>query len=738
MTEQGIDAETTAFIADVVSQSAQEIYFRSWVQFRHAEKDPAKSRILCVASFRFYVIRSNAWGKKVLQSHNILSLTRITVVAEDTVEFILGGTTFLVESPRTQYIVHCVRFAYQSLTFGRPVDLCAQFFAPDDFFTKYLPPEPDAEDGLLAGYLAHSDRADVLKSRLLVLDYLVGCFDDGDRVLDLGSCLSFVDTGNYGPDCNALCQALKDSMYFDAIVAESVALKNEGLQEVVAVLGQPTKIRKLVLRGCKANKQCVAEIVRQLNLGFHQLEFLCLSGNAIEGRGAAQILDALAVSITPLTFLSLNNCGIATKDTKRVTKSLSEPEWMLSLRVLELSGNKLGKSGSKALAEWFQRELALEEVHLRSCDLALDIILEGLAKNITLIENSLRSINISGNKFTKKTTKTVCQLVRDAKSLTRFGLSNVGIRNKDAAAMIGSLLTNKHQPLRLALDLSHNDLGPKAATGIANIWKEAFFKNKHHRLRQLDTLILNNNKLGPDGFIAICAALEASGIRCLGLACTVKLGMFGSGKGIGEAVARLAMRTTSLIELDLHGSKDCYLRDDTLNPLFIALRTPAVSLRSLNVARNRLGDERLQFLAETVASNSTLTALNVERNRMAASGLGAILTACASSNVMDNFCIPMYDILSTLTKSPQQAQVIQQLVNSIETKEGYGSAPSFPLSYAFRSYEDRERMERFKSRRENTAKIRTLMSLKGTNAWATLVSGQTQDLDEENEEEEEE
>ena len=64
-----------------------------------------------------------------------------------------------------------------------------------------------------------------------------------------------------------------------------------------------------------------------------------------------------------------------------------------------VSENRAGKAGTQALAAWLANEnISLEQFHAASCDLDLEILLKAIAGNRRLLEQTLTTLNISGNK----------------------------------------------------------------------------------------------------------------------------------------------------------------------------------------------------------------------------------------------------------------------------------------------------------------------------------------------------
>jgi len=247
-----------------------------------------------------YTIKVNVLGRSVRQQFPILDLTRLHVSKDNdkrmTLEF--GGS---LPSATINYeksvigIAQAVYFAYQAITYGRPPELLPKIELPQEFTTTYMPPEPDAQDGLLATYLAECDY-NKLDQRIPVLDYLMTCFQLDDRVLDLGECLAFTDKENPKTDVHALASALRYSKWFTEITTVGFPLKNEGLASMSTLLTVPSAITKLVLVNIKAGRTGFTSLSKALSSGVHSLNFLNLSKNAIGDPGLKLLTDGLQES----------------------------------------------------------------------------------------------------------------------------------------------------------------------------------------------------------------------------------------------------------------------------------------------------------------------------------------------------------------------------------------------------------------------------------------------------------
>lgn len=101
----------------------------------------------------------------------------------------------------------------------------------------------------------------------------------------------------------------------------------------------------------------------------------------------------------PLHSLYLHNCSVhaGIGFGALCTRLLQSPSWVLSLRNLVVSRNKLGGSGSRHLGGFVRASRALRTLIAFNCELDCKVILQSVRGNLFL-ESTLHHLDLSFNK----------------------------------------------------------------------------------------------------------------------------------------------------------------------------------------------------------------------------------------------------------------------------------------------------------------------------------------------------
>lgn len=152
------------------------------------------------------------------------------------------------------------------------------------------------------------------------------------------------------------------------------------------------------------------------------------------------------------------------------------------LRLLDLSGNKIGNRGAATLGRALARHETLEVLRLDGNPLSLSSvrhIVQGLAQNRTVMSVDMTrcGIDAAAGEF-------LARLITKNKTITQLSLSWNQLAGHGAAKMLLALQANA--ALR-SLDLSWNALGSKA--GLAAVQVRGSLPPRHHRFVEADTLL---------------------------------------------------------------------------------------------------------------------------------------------------------------------------------------------------------------------------------------------------------
>ncbi len=120
-------------------------------------------------------------------------------------------------------------------------------------------------------------------------------------------------------------------------------------------------------------------LAKVLAKGMHILQYLNVNKNAIGDAGVQALAEGLLTGEKVLETLCLSNCDFGSKGFKSLVPMLTNNYWMKDLKVLDVSDNKAGSDGTKALADWLSKEaVTLEQLYVMRCGLDLEVLMNGL------------------------------------------------------------------------------------------------------------------------------------------------------------------------------------------------------------------------------------------------------------------------------------------------------------------------------------------------------------------------
>eukprot|EP00457_Paulinella_chromatophora_P001122 gb/GEZN01001124.1/.p1 GENE.gb/GEZN01001124.1/~~gb/GEZN01001124.1/.p1 ORF type:complete len:782 (-),score=148.50 gb/GEZN01001124.1/:667-3012(-) len=673
-----LDEEEQKFVEKTAN--GHNIYFRDWVSLVYSSKDP-KKRILVVTNFRVFTVKQAVVGKSVRQSFPILDLKRMTADASNPKELLLEFGSFsactVTYEESCAPIALAILFAFQAISYGRPQENMPKLSLPPSFWEMHIPPNPDAQDGFLATYLAHLDHLDKsIESRLPVLENVMTCFQRDDHVCNLSEAFKnlVLDKG-MGKEVGALAATIRDSQWFTAVAAVNFKLGNGGMTALAhQILETPTSITRMDLVNMKCKGPGFAAFSKSLAVGKHRLEFLNLNKNELGDTACAMICDALLDGKQPLQTLCLRDCGLGPKGIRSVAGLFTKPGyWSGALSVLDVSCNQIKRGGNQALAEWLAMETcALRELYVVQAGVEGETLFPAIQKNK---RSKLAVLNVSSNPLSKKALVCLADLIQTTTILTQISLSNLGMGKKEFLGLLEAAFLNPHKKVRFLMDCSNNQGLGKCGKEVLDLMTD-IKKKVSEKTDKLEALSLNDCALGSDGVVSFCVALQGITMSSLGLSKNVKEKLFSSdvaGKKTGEAVATFIKETPSLSELTLAGTGGYALKVG-VEPVLQALLDGKCNLAHLDLSGNRMGDKLMQKLAKAVGNCDALESLAIDGNELGTAGLLAIRDAILKSTSLLYWVTPSSDLKALVTKikpdkGPEFAKVfLQDILHTIEHK----------------------------------------------------------------------
>jgi Ran GTPase-activating protein (RanGAP) involved in mRNA processing and transport len=649
-----VEADDAEYVDSLVSDSHQEVYWRGWVVlYTKSNAAAKKERILVITNFRLFTVKHGLLQRSTRQSFSILELCEISAARnrDDEIHLSFGkekDKEVDIQSDNVVAIAQAVLFAYKAISYGLPKDKLPKVDLPPRFLESFLPPEPDTQDGLLASYMAACDFLSIAP-KLPVLDYFMACFETNDRLLNLSECFELVNPLTT-EDVQAVAHALAYTDWFTEVHAVDLPLRDEGMNALHPML--QLHLSKLLLVNAKAGAKGFASLFERMTRLSHRLTYLNISKNSIGDSGLRSAVDAFKAAKHVVETLCLQQCGLGSKGVAALSDDLLVlPEWRRGLKVLDLSDNALGRAGSQSLAEFLNRAEGLEQLHLMRADIAPEVVLSALLGNKRLVGGVLTTLNLSGNKLSTAMQQ-LCGLLTQSSSMTFVYLIECSLKAAAVAEVLQAAVANPHG-VRFWLEFSRNEIGEKGAAEVAEV-----LNRLRGRLEPLHTLILNSMDLGAEGVIALLAALTGAPVHTLSLDCNIKRSLFGNkAQQAGEALAKFLLSTKALRELSVAGDDNFYLKE-ALHPLLAALKSNP-PLEYIDVSANRLGDEGMRVLAESLVFNRALTSFTADRNRIGMPGLRDLHRALIANTAVQAWTIPELDIRAVFKSA--SASVVREL-----------------------------------------------------------------------------
>ncbi|XP_060771529.1 NACHT, LRR and PYD domains-containing protein 12-like isoform X3 [Neoarius graeffei] len=307
-----------------------------------------------------------------------------------------------------------------------------------------------------------------------------------------------------------------------------------------------------------------------------------ISPEKITGRVLVKVMPVIAASRKAVISCD----GIEGISAKALVSALNSEtsnlrELHLTVRTLDLFGNKLGDSGVKRLCAGLENpHCKVERLGLKQCGVS-DEGCAALSSALRSNPSHLRHLNLSYNNLGDSGVKRLCAGLENPHcKLERLRLVRCGVSDEGCAALSSALRSN---PSHLRdLNLTWNNLGDSGVKRLS-----AVLDNPHCKL---EILRLRRCGVSDEGCAALSSALRSnpSHLRELNL----------SWNNLGDSgVKRLcAGLENPHCKLETLGLRRCGVSDEGCAALSSALRSNPSHLRDLDLTRNNLGDSGVKRL----------------------------------------------------------------------------------------------------------------------------------------------
>ncbi|XP_053505799.1 NACHT, LRR and PYD domains-containing protein 12-like [Ictalurus furcatus] len=292
-------------------------------------------------------------------------------------------------------------------------------------------------------------------------------------------------------------------------------------------------------------------------------------------------------------------------------------ELHLTVKTLDLYGNKLGDSGVKSLCAVLENPYGkVEKLGLRGCGVsgeACAALISALRSN----PSHLRDLNLSYNKLGDSVVKSLSAVLENPHcKLEILRLRGCGVSSEGCAALISALRSN---PSHLReLNLSYNKLGDSGVKSLS-----AMLENPHSKLK---ILRLYDCGVSDEGCAALISALRSnpSHLRDMDLSYN-KLGDSG-------VKSLSAVLENPLCKLEILRLRVCGVSDEGCAALTSALRSNPSHLRELHLSCNKIGDSGVKSLSAVLENpHCKLEILRLGNCGVSDEGCAALTSALKSN-----------------------------------------------------------------------------------------------------------
>ncbi|XP_073699638.1 NACHT, LRR and PYD domains-containing protein 12-like [Garra rufa] len=359
-----------------------------------------------------------------------------------------------------------------------------------------------------------------------------------------------------------------------------------GVKELNDLLQDPNcQLKTLRFLRSEADEACkyVTGVLHKNPLLVNELN---LSGHKLDSTNKEKQLAALLEDKhCKLKIIQLSNNSITEEGCAALTSAFnSNPSNLIEL---DLSGNKLGKSGIENICLILKNpQCKLEKLKLFKCKITEKqcvILTSALKSN----PSHLRELNFSGTELRNSGVKNLSDLLMNPQcKLEKLDLRKCGITEKECLTLTSALKSN---PSHLReLDLSINKIGNSGVNHLCEILKDSQCKLKKLRFRDCD--------LTDEGFSAVTLALKSnpSHLRELDLSMN-KLGDSGM-----QNLSDLQMNQQCKLEIfHLCG---CSITEKQCLILTSALKSNPSHLRELDLSGNQIENKGLRNLCAVLVN----------------------------------------------------------------------------------------------------------------------------------------
>lgn len=645
---------TTAAVRKAVADMGDELVTAAWGK----KVGKGEDRLLIIGKYRIQTIKKGLGGRfVVMRNFHLYDLQKLSSQGSAELRFTFPDYVLSMTFPglQTDDLITPIRQNLKAISQNFPSDRPVMDMAAGRLVK--IPAPEGLGGGVIETYLAYANYFQKRPSTD-VINHLRDTVEGGSRDFDLTGVRGLsMGSGSAEWDVTPLIAALKHNNYFTSFMIRD-AVRKDVVFSLGAVLGTNSTITKIVIDNCSVSDGFAAfgaAIGSNPKLPLAELD---VSNNPkMKDKGIVAIAKALTKMGPTLRKLRLRNCGMSGRGLEALMLVLHKNEDLaLKIEELDVSWNNLGKEGTIALGEWISKAVHWDEIAFKSLNVS------GTKLDPTDFLASLRNfkalhtLDISHNKFDSNHTEALVGYVGSATHLTELSLAGTKLNPAALSQVVVAWFSNARIGSH-NLDLSNSALGPAGCKTVC----EALNKGS----KTLETLIMNDNKLGSAGLIELFGALLViPGLKEVHISRNIPKGAKDTAKGVTELVKFIDASRVQTVHVA--GDDDRFYLGDKIQPLLAAVAR-CQTLRELDVSGNRFADEGANVIAESLKKNKSLTALSMDGNRVTHSGYGALAAAFSVNKTLLYISVPQRDLARLGSKKDSGSEAFRVAYSSIAT-----------------------------------------------------------------------
>jgi len=379
------------------------------------------------------------------------------------------------------------------------------------------------------------------------------------------------------------------------------------------------------------------------------LKLLNLQSNNITEKAAESLASAISnKNRLEKLYLGNNQLQLGVAKLATALKNIS------SLKVLDLHDNNIPEQVADELSAAIRANTSLEKLWLSGNHLGSStVVVVNALKEISTLKELI--LNDNDNK-SEELAPVLASVVANNELLEQLALKNNSL-NDDGVIMIAQSLS-KHSKLK-CLNLRNNNITEKAAESLASA-----ISNKN----RLEKLYLGNNQL-QSGVTKLTTALKnISSLKVLNLnnnnipeqvtdelsaairtnTSLEKLWLSGNHLGSSTVVVVNALKEISTLkELGLDGNEN---RSENLAPAIAYVVANNGLLEQLTLRNNRLNDDGVIMIAQSLCKHSKLKCLNLRNNSVTEKAAESLASVMSNNNGLEELYLGNNQLQLGVTK----------------------------------------------------------------------------------------